>query len=109
MIDLIFSRADEIIFVRIKGNNITFRNSSSGMLESSIDGLRFIKTGVVKEFPDLKDNPEWDSISKARFKDKIKSMENEDDIADYILSDLKKHEYKPMWKQKQGFRREKIG
>jgi len=109
MIDLIFNRADEIIFVRIKGNDITFASSATGMLFSTVEGLRFNKPGVIKQFPDLKEDPKWQEIAIARFKDNIKNMSDEDKVSDYIVSDLKKHGYKPMWKKKQGFRREKIG
>jgi len=68
--------------------------------------LRFDKAGVIKEFPDLKDNEEWRFEAIKRFKEKIKSLNNESEVSDYIINELKGCGYKPKFKQRAGFRRE---
>lgn len=107
MIGLIFQFASEHIEVNIKGNSVLFRTSQF-MQFASIDGIRLNKAGVIKEFPDLKENKDWQDIARERFKDKIKKMKTEKEIADYIVKDLRKFGYTPLFKQKQGFRPEKI-
>jgi hypothetical protein len=106
MIGLIFSFGTEIIEIRIDGNNILFRNNQSGF--TTIDGIKLDKLGVIKEFPDLKDNENWQNIARQRFKDKIKSFNTEMEKANYIIEDLKQFGYKPMYKQRRGFRVEKF-
>ena len=64
--------------------------------------------GTIKEFPDLKNNDNWKKIARERFKEKIKSFNSEEDIADYLINDLKKVGYVPLLKQKKGFRMEVI-
>jgi len=108
MIDLILYYGTEIIFIRIDGGNITFHNSNFGVRGSTIEGLNLSYPGVLKEFPDLEDNPDWRHIAIKRFKDKINKMDNEDKIAEYLVKDLKMHGYVPKFKQKHGFRRELI-
>ena len=108
MIGLIFQLGPEIIEVRVDKNNIQFRNNQSNGMFTTIEGLKLNKVGVIKEFPDLKDNEEWQSIARQRFKDKIKTMKTEMERANYIVEDLKKYGYKPMYRQRQGFRVERI-
>lgn len=97
----------EIIFVRVNGTNITFSNSGQ-LIMSGIDGLKLNYYGTIKEFPDLKDKLDWKDEAIKRFKEKISKMKNEDEIANYIIMDLKNHGYEPKIKQKAGFRREVI-
>ena len=108
MIDLIFYQGTEIVFIRVQEKNIMFASGSSGNKFGTIDGLKFNYNGVVKEFPDLKDSPVWKEEAIKRFKEKIRAMNDEEEIANYIIQDLKKYAYVPKWKQKQGFRREVI-
>lgn len=109
MIDLIFYFGTEIIFVRIQGKNVTFANSGYGMKMAPIDGLKLSYTGVVKEFPDLKDNENWKEEGIKRFKKHLSTFETEDEISQYIIKDLKSHGYVPKFMQKAGFRRKKVG
>ena len=108
MIELIFYFGTEIIMVRIEGHHITFSNSSFGAVQSTIEGLKLSKVGVIKEFPELKDREDWHREAIKRFKEKIASLETEEAIAEYITYDLKKFGYEPKFKQKKGFRREKL-
>lgn len=108
MIDLIFYFGSEIILVRVQGNSVQFGNSFYGPRLASIEGLKLNYTGVIKEFPDLKDNSNWRMEAIGRFKDRIKDYKSEKDVADYIIQDLKKFGYVPKFKQVAGFRREVI-
>lgn len=108
MIDLIFERSPEIIFVRIHKHNVTFTNSVQGAIYTSIDKLKFDYEGVIKEHPDLKDKEDWNKEAVKRLKEKIKSYENEDEISDYVIKELKSVGYKPLYRKKQGFRREDL-
>lgn len=108
MIDLIFHLGSEIILVRIEGNRIMLGNTIYGGQMATIDGLQLSYEGVIKEFPDLKGESNWKKEAIFRFKNKINEMKNEDEIAEYIIEDLKKYGYVPKLKQKKGFRMEKI-
>jgi hypothetical protein len=105
MIDLIFQFASEYLMIRIKDKELFFKTSGFGTGWGSIDGLKFNKVGVLKEYPDLTDNPQWQQIAIERFKAKIKGMSTEKEICDYIIEDLKKHGYVGKYKQQIGFRR----
>lgn len=108
MIDLFFQLANEFIIIRIEGNKILFGNSSYGAKMSTIEGLKLNYNGVCREFPDLETRDDWKEEAIERFKDKIKSMKNEEEISSYLIQDLKKYGYIPKLKQKKGFRVEKI-
>lgn len=107
MIGVIFSFGNEIIEVRIKDNNVFFRTSTSPNF-ADIDGLKLDKSGVVKEFPDLKDKDDWQKQARERFKMKIKELKTEDERVKYIIQDLTKFGYVPMYIQRQGFRPVKV-
>lgn len=108
MIQVVFRLASEKILVTIDGETIKFANTSQGMQESTIENLQLSKPGVVKEFPDLKDNENWRKEAINRFKKHIKSLKTEDERVNYLIEDLKKHGYIAEAKQKKGFRVEKI-
>ena len=107
MIGIIFQLGSEVIEVRIDGERVMFRNQQA-LGFTTIDGLKLNKQGVIKEFPDLKDNENWQNIARDRFKEKIKLLKTEMERTDYIIEDLKKFGYKPMYRQRQGFRPEKL-
>jgi len=107
MIGIIFQFAAETMEVRVDRESVYFRTPQSPGF-TTINGLKLDKAGVLKEFPELKDNPKWQSIARERFKEKIKECENEMERVDYIISDLKKYGYKPLYLQRQGFRVQKL-
>ena len=108
MIGLIFQLGPEIVEVRVDNNNILFRNNDSNGMFTTIEGLKLNKVGVIREFPDLKDNNDWQNIARERFKEKIKTMNTEMERANYIIEDLKKYGYEPKYMQRQGHRPTKI-
>jgi len=103
VIGAIFSYGSDTIEVRVKDKHVFFRTSQFQDF-AEIDGLKLDRHGVMKEFPDLKNESEWQKIAKERFKDKIKKMENEKERIMYVIKDLTKFGYKPLYLQKQGFR-----
>ena len=100
--------ASEIIFIRVLKRNVLFSTSQHKEYLEPIDSLKLDYGGVVKEFPDLKDNKEWRLEAIARFKDKIRDLDNEEEVYKYVLEDLKKFGYVPLKRQKAGFRAEVI-
>jgi hypothetical protein len=108
MIEIMFSFGSEIVLVKIDGHSVTFGNTVYGAVMSTIEGLKLSKAGVFKEFPDLVDDNEWRVKAIERFKNKLQLLATEKEISDYIIEDLKKYGYKPMYKQKQGYRKEVI-
>ena len=104
MIEIIFYYGGEIILVRVHGKEVYFSNSAYGNKFSTIDGLHLDKDGTIKQFPDLKEDPNWRKTAISRFKEYIDEMDNEEDIADYIIGELRSKGYLPKYKQKKGFR-----
>lgn len=104
MIELIMRLVNEIIFVRVEGTNVQFGSSSQGNYIAPIENLRLSEAGIIKEFPDLKNNPEKKRIAILRFKEKIKELPTEKERAKYIIKDLRKHGYTLIKAQQQGMR-----
>jgi hypothetical protein len=94
----------EVIEVRVVNREVFFRTSTYGTSYMTIDNLYLSKDGVIKEFPDLANDADWRKKAIERFKDKIKSMKDENEIFDYVINDLKKFGYVPKYKQQDGFR-----
>jgi hypothetical protein len=101
---MIFEKDGAKDIVIITGKDIKFGNTDFGAQVAGIEGLALSYQGVIKEFPDLKDDKDWKQKSIQKFKDKISSMNTEDEIAEFIKEDLKSGGFKPLLKQKGGFR-----
>ena len=108
MIEILFYLGGEIILVNVDGTNVKFSNSNFGAVETDISGLKLSHEGVIKEFPDLEDDENWKEKVIQRFKEHIRSLKTEEERANYIVDDLKKHGYTAKYKQRKGFRREVI-
>lgn len=108
MIGVIFQFVGETVMVRIEGTNVLFRTSRSIQF-ADISGIKLDKKGVFKEFPDLKDKEDWKEQAQERFKMKIKELKDEQERAQYVIDDLQKYGYVPLYTQKRGFRPVKIG
>ena len=108
MIGVLFEFSGEIIEVRVEGTNTMFRTQQYGGQFAPIEGLHLDYAGVCREFPDLETNKEWRKIAIERFKEKIKTMKDEEERMEYIMNDLKKYGYVPRYYQKQGFRPRKL-
>jgi len=103
VIGVIFQFGSEIVEVRVKDNNVFFRTSNSQQF-GDIDGIKLDKSGVIKEFPDLKDKEDWQKQARDRFKEKIKKMETEKEQIKYVIEDLSKYGYVAKYLQKSGYR-----
>ena len=109
MIDVIMQMGTELIIVRIAGHSVMFgAKTGNNPMMASIEGIQLSKAGVIKEFPELKDEPNWRQEAIARFKDKIRDLGSEDRIYHYVVEDLKKFGWKPIYRQRQGHRIEVI-
>ena len=69
MIGILFSFGTEVVEVRIDCFNVFFRTSQFQRF-ADIDGIKLDKQGVIKEFPDLKDNDDWQKEGRKKFKEK---------------------------------------
>ena len=104
MITILFGFANEKILVTIRGERVAFANTMYGAIETDIEGIQLSHQGVIKEFPDLKDNENWKAEAIKRFKEKISNLKTEQERANYIIEDLKEHGYKLERIQKEGWR-----
>ena len=104
MIRTIFSLGSEVVEIRIKNNEVLFRTADFGGGFVPIDSIRLDKIGVVKEFPDLKDKENWREEAINRFKINISKMKNEKEKMGYVIEDLAKFGYKPLYLQRSGYR-----
>lgn len=73
-----------------------------------LEGLKISYQGVLREFPDLKDNDNWKHIALQRLKEKVKSFQTEMEKINYIKDELVKFGYTPLYFQKKGWRSEKF-
>lgn len=99
MIEILFRHGGDVILVRIAGNNVEFGNTAQGGMLSTIDGLNISRSGVMRQFPDLKGQPDWKEQAIKRFKKHIATFKNEVEKAEYIKEELSKWGYVP-WKIK---------
>lgn len=107
MIKATLKFASELVEVVWSEQGLMFFDVSSGQI-TTIEGLRLDKSGVIKEFPDLKDDDEWRKKAIERFKIKIKSFNTEMEIIKYCIEELKKFGWQPLTLQRGGFRPQKI-
>ena len=108
MIQVLFGFASDKVLVTVSDKEVWFSHTGYGAVKAPIECLRLDYIGVVREFPDLELDSDWQKIAISRFKQKIKTFSTEDEIANYIISDLRKFGYVPEQKQKDGFRPQKI-
>ena len=102
-----FQRGSERFAIRIIGNNVLFMDLRSNMI-APIEGLKLSKIGVMKEFPDLKDDSEWKKKAIQRFVSKIRSFKTENERAEWLIQEMRNMDYIPLYKQRDGFRTRRI-
>ena len=106
-IQCVFQQGSNRMAIRIIGSNVLFIDLSSNML-SPIEGLKLSRQGVIKEYPDLKDNPQWKQIAIERFVKKIKELPSEEKRSEWLIEEMKEMGYTPLYKQRNGWRPQKI-
>jgi len=104
MIELIFELGSEVILVVITGKDVKFGSTTYGATMADISGLKLDYAGVCREFPDLELADDWKEQAASRFKEKIQDMKTEDEISNYIITELQKQGYKAIKKRRKGFR-----
>ena len=104
MIELIFEFGNEVVLVLIDGHTVSFGSTSFGAHLADISGLKLSHAGVCKEFPDLELANDWEEQAVQRFKEKIGEMKSENEICDYIITELEKQGYTAKQKRREGFR-----
>lgn len=107
MINATFKLGGDVMSIKIEGANLFFFDVATGQV-APIEGLRLSKAGVLKEFPDLKDEIEWKKIAIKRLKNHIKELSNEEERLIYVKDELIKFGYEPLMYQKSGFRTQKF-
>jgi len=108
MIGVIFEYGSERVEVRIGTSNCYFRTGQFGGALVPIDSIKIDKAGSIKEHPDLKDRDDWKEESIKRFKEKLKTYKTEMERLKYVIEDLSKVGYKPIYIQRDGHRVQKI-
>jgi len=108
MIEVIFEYCSEKVLVRVDNENCYFRTSQFGGALVPIDSIKIDKAGSIKEHPDLKDREDWKEETIKRFKDKLKNYKTEMERVKYVIEDLSKVGYKPLYIQRKGHRVQKI-
>jgi len=104
---LIFQLAEEMVIVKAQGNNILFSNSMTHFTQFvPIEVVRLNVTGILKQFPDLKDLPESEIRRTAikRFKEHIKNLDSEMKVKNYLIEEFEKMGYVLKSVQMEGFR-----
>jgi len=104
----IFEFGSQIVEVRIIETNCYFRTGQYGGGLAPIEGIQLDKSGCIKEHPDLKDRPDWREETIKRFKEKIRSYKTEMERMKYVIDDLKKYGYKPLYIARDGHRPVKV-
>ena len=102
--ELLFQLGGETILVVIDGKDVKFGSTEYGAALADISQLKLDYVGVIREFPDLETASDWKEQACKRFKEKIKLMKTEDEIADYIIKELAGSGYIPKFKRRKGFR-----
>lgn len=107
MIKATFILGSDYYEVIVDGTNVMFSDASTGQV-TTIEGIKLNKAGVVKEFPDLENNPEWNKIAVERFKEHVKKLGSENQRINYVIEEFRKIGYTPLTKQRAGWRPRKI-
>jgi len=106
MIKSNFRIGGDIIEVIVRGNELLFTDDTGTI--TTLDGLRISRAGVLKEFPELKDNKQWKKIALERLKSHVKKQKTELDKTNYVKDELIKYGYEPMFYQRAGWRPQKF-
>jgi len=110
--ELVFRKGTELIAIRVNENKtLTFGQQIGGWFRfSGIEGLKLSISGILEEFPDLKEKNDKEVREEGlkRFLSHIKSMKTKEEISNYVTEDLKKYGYVLIMKVKKGHRPIKV-
>ena len=105
--ELTFTMGSEMVIVKIDGRNILFSDQQTNFQNfAPIENLKFDEPGIIKEFPDLQgwDYGDMKEEATKRFKEKIKKMETENEVKNYITGELEGKGYILQTIRREGFR-----
>ena len=111
MRDLVFEFGTELIAIQINNKQLQFCKLQGGVHKyAPIEGLKLSVSGILKEFPELRNKPkeEMRKIAIKRFKTHINTLTTEEQIQEYLKNDLAKHGYKLRYLRRAGFRQKKV-
>lgn len=103
----VFQLAGDAFEIVIDNNHLFFKELHHHTL-TTIEGLQLSYSGVLKEHPDLEDNPEWRSIAIDRLKKKLKEYPTEMSKLLYVKDELTKFGWQPMYFHRAGFREQRF-
>lgn len=104
MITATYQLGPQQISAKVEGNALLFFDAESGMI-TTLEGLRFSRAGVLKEFPDLKEEKEWRKVALERLKEHLKTFQTEKEKMNYVTRELVRFGgYLPLFWQQKGFR-----
>lgn len=106
MIGGVFRSGGDVQRVVVDGNALFFQDVSTNMT-TTLEGIRFSKGGVIKEFPDLENDEDWRKKAIERLREHIKKMETEKEKIDYVKDELIKFGWTELYFQKKGHRAER--
>ena len=107
MINATFKLGGELVSVKVEGNNLAFFDIGTGQI-TTLEGIRFSKAGVLKEFPDLEGDDNWKKKALDRLKEHMKKKETEWEKMLYIKEELNKFGYDALYYQRAGHRNKKF-
>ena len=96
------------MLVRVNGNSITFKSQAYGSQYYPIDSLFLDKDKVLENYPDLRDEKEWNKMAITRVKEIIFAQPSEEAKMQYLIKELQKAGLKPVAQQKNGWRKIKF-
>lgn len=106
-----FKKDNSIGFLKIDNKQLYYGHIVKGTpIFVPIDKKIFVISGILKEYPELKDKTEDEmrTISEQRLKEKVMSMNSDEEVYQYVLKELRLHGSIPFMRQRSGFRPEKI-
>lgn len=106
MIDMILAHNLKVYKISVNNKKpvIYFRGKMLPLIES----VKLDYDGVIKEYPELKDNPEWREEIIRKFYKKCNDYNSDEEVCGYIVEDLKKWGYKLISVSRRGFRPKKF-
>lgn len=91
MIELVFRQGHFYSFVKIAGASVVMGSDPTMLVPLEL--CRMDKSSTLNEFPDLANDKNWKEKSVERWNAHIKSLGDEEKIADYVIADLNKYGY----------------
>lgn len=109
--NIYFRLGSEMLIVRVEGENLFFGTpETAGINFAPIEGLKLSRSGIVKEFPDLKDKELREMRKEAikRFKKHVLELKTMEKRKEYVIAELTKQGYSAQGVQRDGHRYKRL-